>query len=207
MARQREERCERGAASASPPSLNALLLSSPPAGRDRSLSTGANSYLAPQSQTAVLQHLFLQQYIPGQDDQFAGVNEGHLGHSMTPVPSPFPIHGYSQPSPTTYTPPFTQNIAYAGLPALSMPYVNPINQGQFVADNSALATSTSCSPFMPVTSTPLADGNPSNEGLIYGTYFSPPYGSTQLHTSEAYTDTNAPVIPSDFSFVNNYPSS
>jgi hypothetical protein len=196
MARQREERYERGAASASPPSLNALLLSSPPAGRDRSLSTGANSYLPPQSQTTLLPLFSPGQYVPVQDDQFPAIDEGHLGHPMTEAPSPFPVQGYYQPSPTTYMPQYTQNIAYNSLPALAVPYANPMNQSQFFADSSALATTTSCSSYMPITPTSLADGNSTNGGLICDNFYNPSYGSTQLHAPEAYTDnTNASVNP------------
>jgi hypothetical protein len=107
------------------------------------------------------------------------------------------MHGYPQAPPTTYTPPFTQNIAYAGLPAFSMPYANPMNRGQFVTDNSALIT-TSGPSFMSATPTCLADGIPTNEGLICDNYYTPSYGGAQFQAPGAYTDTNASVNPSDF---------
>ena len=196
---------ERRAASTSPPTTSAPLLSSPET-RDRSSSTGAslNTSFAPRSQMSTYQDPFAQQYGSVYDPQFPAGSEAYLKQPMAQMPTSFTYSGYPQPVSAAY-PSFPQNTAYAEMRPLNVPYPSSTNQGQYIGHGSARTTTTG-HPMTPITPTSQGDCYPPDAGPLYGIDYTQQYDSNQVSTSQAYSVSTTSVNHPPF-FRQNYPSS
>lgn len=195
---------ERRAASSSPPTTNAPLLSSPET-RDRSSSTGAslNTSFAPQSQMSTYQDPFAQQYGSAYDPQFPAGSEAYLKQPMAQMPTSFTYPGYPQPVPAGYAS-FPQNTAYTEMRPMNVPYPSSTNQGQYIGHGSTRTTTTG-HPITPITPTSQGDCYPQDAGPLYGSDFTRQYDNTQVSTSQTYSVPTTSVNHPPF-FHQNYPS-